>query len=116
MHPDVPRLANIANISSVNGANLRDMPRVGVSFLDGGPRVVWNRADVTVGMAEIGVVSDVTTSITVPVMPLPKRYHLRMMKACRPTAYCFIDGVAAIGRGKKADLSRRSSVSRNHDD
>jgi hypothetical protein len=119
MHPDdFERLAEHREyLEREWGELLRDMAtRVGVSFADRGPKVVMeSRASVTVGMAEIDVVTDVTTSITVPIAPLPKRYHLRMMKGVPAYGVYFIDGVAAIGRGEESEIFLVDpSVSRNH--
>ncbi len=119
MHPDdFARLAEHREyLEREWGELLRDMAaRVGVSFFDGGPKVsMESRESVTVGMAEIDVIRDVTTSITLPQPAPPKRYHLRMMKGVPAYGVYFIDGVASIGRGEESEIFLVDpSVSRNH--
>jgi hypothetical protein len=119
MHPeDFTRLApHREYLEREWGELLRDMAtRVGVSFFDGGPKVsMESRESVTVGMAEIDIASDVTTSITVTQPTPPRRYHLRMMKGVPAYGVYFIDGVASIGRGEECEIFLVDpSVSRNH--
>jgi predicted component of type VI protein secretion system len=63
----------------------------------------------------VAVVDEATVSIEVPPRPLPRRFHLRMIKGVPAYGVYYVEGRARIGRSEESDVFLVDpSVSRTH--
>lgn len=91
--------------------------RVGIRFSDGDPSVdMTPRESVPLGAVDVAVIDEQTVTIDASnPRPVPRRFHLRMIKGVPAYGVYYVEGRARIGRSEDSDIFLVDpSVSRTH--